>query len=49
MNGYYELPARVLEDTDELQRWMLRAIDVALRSARRRAATSTASGRQGRS
>jgi DNA transformation protein len=36
MNGYYELPARVLEDADELQQWMLRAIEVALRSGRRR-------------
>jgi DNA transformation protein len=36
MNGYYELPARVLEDPEELQLWMMRAIDVARRSGRRR-------------
>ncbi len=36
MNGYYELPARVLDDPDELRQWMTRAIDVARRSGRRR-------------
>jgi DNA transformation protein len=29
MRGYYELPARVLEDTEELSAWMSRAIAVA--------------------
>jgi DNA transformation protein and related proteins len=27
--GYYTVPAEVLEDIDELKRWMLKAIDVA--------------------
>jgi DNA transformation protein len=43
MRGYYELPARVLEDTDELSLWMARAIAVAaskpLRAAKSRAAS----------
>jgi TfoX/Sxy family transcriptional regulator of competence genes len=42
MRGYYELPARVLEDTDELTLWMARAIAVAaskpVRSAKPRVA-----------
>lgn len=29
--NYYEVPARVLEDTEELRIWMQRAIDVAVR------------------
>lgn len=36
MNGYYELPARVLEDHEELAVWMTRAIAVALHSGKRR-------------
>lgn len=35
MNGYYEVPARVLEDLDALAAWMTRAIDVALRAPRK--------------
>ena len=36
MRGYYELPPRVLEDSDELRQWMMRAIDVARRAGRKR-------------
>ena len=37
MNGYYELPPRVLEDNDELAAWMSRAVAVAMRSPRKAA------------
>ena len=35
MRGYYELPARVLEDSEELAGWMERAIGVAASRALR--------------
>jgi DNA transformation protein and related proteins len=33
MNGYFELPPRLYEDSDELARWMRAAIAVAARAA----------------
>ena len=36
MRGYYELPARVLEDTEELSVWMARAIAVAASKRKRK-------------
>lgn len=32
--GYYAVPADVLEDTDELERWAARSLEVARRKAR---------------
>jgi DNA transformation protein len=44
MNGYYEVPARVLEDGEELAAWMKRAIDVALRAGTRKRSRRTPPG-----
>lgn len=39
MNGYFELPPRLYEDSEELARWMRAAVAVAARAATARQAT----------
>jgi len=44
MNGYYQLPPRLYEDTDELARWMRAAIAVAARATARKASRPRRTG-----